>query len=72
MITFNDGSKIAGFLGPNSFVSSFPNDEDIYIEEVWTLDDQGKIKEIVKETKGVLIRHENIKIIEFFEYKEYD
>ena len=31
LITLNDGTKIGGFWGPNSFVSSFPSPEDIYI-----------------------------------------
>ncbi len=34
------GQKIAGYFGMESFASSFPHPEQVYIEAVWILDDR--------------------------------
>jgi hypothetical protein len=37
------GSMIGGHYGIGSHASSFPNEADVYVSEVWKLDDQGGI-----------------------------
>ncbi|MBU1262924.1 hypothetical protein KJ640_08275 [bacterium] len=69
LITLNDGVKIGGFWGPDSFVSSFPSPEDIYLEILVKVDENGNFGEVEKDTRGALIERERIKIIEFFKYR---
>ena len=68
LITLNDGIKIGGFWGPDSFASSFPSSEDIYLEALGEIDENGNFK-VIKNTAGALIEREKIKFIEFFEFQ---
>ncbi len=70
LITLKDGKKIGGFLGTHSFASSFPAEEDLYIEELWVIDEEGKFKERIENSGGCLIRRNDINFIEFFKLSE--
>jgi hypothetical protein len=66
--TFKDGDKIGGYFGPNSFASSFPHDEDLYIERVCKVDPEtGQFIRFVPKSDGVLIHRSDCKMIEFLE-----
>ncbi len=41
IITLNDDRRIAGVFKPPAFASSFPADEQIYLAEVWVVDEAG-------------------------------
>lgn len=60
-----NGSAIGGFYGNGSYASAFPRDQDIYISEVWKLDNY-VFKERVTQTAGMLIRRSDCEWIEFF------
>lgn len=66
LITLTDGTKIGGFFGKHSFASSFPAEEDLYIEELWVIDDKGGFEKRIESSGGCLIRSNDIKFIEFF------
>lgn len=52
-----------------SAASSYPEPEDLYLEEVWNIDDEGKFIERVEDTMGLLVNSETIDYIELFKYK---
>lgn len=54
------------FSGSKSFASSYPEKEDLYLEELWKIDESGIFLEKVEGTNGLLISFEEIKYIEFF------
>jgi hypothetical protein len=62
-----NGKVVAGLCGNKSFASSFPADEDLYLEKVCTLSADGKMDGIVPNSMGAIIRMENVALIEFFE-----
>ncbi len=64
------GSMIGGHYGLGSHTSSFPNEADIYVSEVWRLDEQGQFKGRVDGTMGMLIRRDDCELIEFIEEAE--
>lgn len=66
VVTLKNGSKVHGFLGEASFVSSDPEDRDIYISHTLTLNENNQL-EFVKDTKGVYIRGEEISVINFIQ-----
>ena len=68
LVTFTDGSQVAGHLGSESFLSSDPSERDIYIQRVFKVDSQTKNW---KETgaKGILIAPGQVKTIEFWPYE---
>jgi hypothetical protein len=68
IIYLKNGTKIGGVYSTNSFASSYPAKEQIYLEEVWELDEEGKrFIEPIKRSKGIIMLGEDISMIEFFE-----
>lgn len=63
-VTLQDGQKIAGMYGPNSFASSAPAEEQIYLEEYWLLNDDGGFDRPVDQTAGILILSSEIISVE--------
>jgi len=67
LVTLQDDTKIGGLWHDNSFASSFPAEEDIYLEAQYKINDDGKFLDEIPDTKGCLVRAGTIKFIEFFE-----
>ena len=66
MATLTTGQSVAGFFGANSFASSDGDERDIYIEEEYSVDDEGKW--VPRPAKiGILIPMKEIRNIEFWE-----
>ena len=66
VVTLKSGKKVAGMYGPNSFASSAPADEQIYLEEEWLLNDEDGFERKVEQTSGVIILSSEILMVEFF------
>lgn len=64
------GMKLGGFYAGASFASSFPQAQDVYVEEVWRVDDAGRFVERVDRTAGALIKGEDCNLIELFTAEE--
>ncbi|EHQ4639005.1 hypothetical protein U9F30_002746 [Salmonella enterica] len=69
MVTLKDGKKIAGKYGANSFASSAPEPEQIYLEEHWVLNDDGGLERPRVSTLGILILSKDIEHLEFFRFE---
>lgn len=65
IVTLKDGRKIGGIFSDKSYASSFPLPEQIYLEEIWKLDNKGRFVEPIKGSKGVIILND-ISTLEFF------
>lgn len=68
IVTLKDDKIISGFMGSDSCASSNENNRDLYINEVYLINN-GKWEK-VKNTDGILIKQEEIKYIEFFNDKK--
>jgi hypothetical protein len=66
IVTLKNGKRIGGKYGLNSYSSTYPNPEGIYLEEVWKLNDEYGFDEIVDQTEGILITENEISTIEFY------
>lgn len=55
IVTLKNGDKIAGMYGLNSFASSAPTEEQIYLEEHWLLNVDGGFDRPVNQTSGIII-----------------
>ncbi len=64
------GAKLGGLYGENSFASSFPNEQEVYIQEIWRVDEQGRFVEKVQGTAGTVIKREECTLIELFAREE--
>lgn len=68
IIHLKDGRRIGGKFGEESFASSYSAEEQIYLEELWRLDENGKFTEKVERSKGAIVSARDIDVIEFFEF----
>jgi hypothetical protein len=65
IIELKDGKRVGGVYNTDSFASSFPHAEQIYLEECWEVSDRAFLKPIDR-SKGIIISNENIRSIEFY------
>ncbi|WP_277623049.1 DUF6338 family protein [Burkholderia seminalis] len=65
IITLTSGKRVGGAYGGDSFASSYPYDEQIYVEEVWDLDEEQGFSQRHVRSRGMLISANNIESIEF-------
>jgi Family of unknown function (DUF6338) len=64
IVTLEDGAQVAGWFGDQSLAASDLTQRDIYIEEVYDLDDQGNWHRRER-PQGILITGKFVKHIEF-------
>jgi hypothetical protein len=70
LIHLKNGELIGGLYHTASLASSYPEKEDIYLQEIWELDDTGKFKKPIDNTLGLLINYESGDYIELFKFTE--
>lgn len=68
-VTLKNGDVIGGLFHTNSFASSAPAEEQIYIEETWILNDEGGFERMKNDSAGVIILSSEISHIEFRNYQ---
>jgi hypothetical protein len=66
IVHLKDGRRIGGKYDTNSFSSSYPSEEQIYLEEVWKLDEKNKFIEPIDRSKGIIVLSKEIIAVEFF------
>lgn len=67
IVHLKDGRRIGGKYDKGSFSSSFPAEEQIYLEEVWRLDKNGVFIKRIERSRGIIILGSEISSVEFFE-----
>jgi hypothetical protein len=72
LVTLKDGKRIGGKYCRNSFSSSSPAPEQIYLEETWVINDEGGFERKRMDSAGILILSVEIVTIEFFFITEGD
>lgn len=66
IVTFKDGSQVVGWYGSDSYVSSDPDERDLFISSVVNTSEEGEM-EFVPNSRGIYIRAEEIKTVEFID-----
>ncbi len=66
IVHLRNGVKIGGKYNSKSFSSSYPAEEQIYLEEVWRLDENGAFIEPIDRSAGILILGKDISSLELF------
>lgn len=69
IVHLHDGRKIGGIWDKKSYASSFPVKEQVYLEKVWKLNEQGGFESPIEGSKGIILLGQDISSIEFFENK---
>jgi hypothetical protein len=70
IVHLRDLRRIGGRFAGKSFASSNPAETQIYLEEVWTVDEKGHLSQPVERSRGIIILGKDILAIELFCYYE--
>ncbi len=67
LIHLNNGHLLAGYWGPGSYASGYPEQGDLYLSAVYSVDTKGQIGKPIPSTQGLLITKDQYTYIELFE-----
>lgn len=67
LVHLKNGGVVGGRFDSNSYASSYPAKEQIYLEELWQLDASKNFVKRIDRTKGSIILGDDILAVEFFE-----
>lgn len=70
MFHLKNGRRIGGYFGRDSFASSHPLEPDIYVENVWHVDEEGRFTERIEGNAGLIIRFADCHLMEFYRAEE--
>jgi hypothetical protein len=70
IITLRSGRVIGGLYGRKSFASSYPNEENLYLERLCNMGADGTITGLSELSVGGIIRMQDVELLELFEYEE--
>jgi len=68
IVTLKNGDQVAGKFAGNSFSSSHPANEQLFLEETWVMNDDGGFERPRTNTAGILILSGEILTVELFKY----
>jgi hypothetical protein len=68
----SDGRWIAGYFGPASYATSYPEDRQVYVEALYDVDPDGKILQPIPSSGGAIIRCEDVPMVEFLKVSDRD
>lgn len=66
IIHLKDGRKVGGKYSTKSRTSAYPNQRQIYLEELWQLNKNGGFDKPTARSGGAIFFEDDILIIEFF------
>jgi hypothetical protein len=66
LIHLKDDSMVGGHYGLNSYASTSPDEQSIYLEKVYKINPDGTFGEQIQDSFGLVISKDNYKYIEFF------
>lgn len=66
LIHLKNGQVIGGLYAYESAASSYPEKEDLYLQEIWALNDEGKFTNPIDDTMGLLVNYNTVDYIELF------
>ncbi len=67
-ITLIDGKIVGGKYSEESFTSSSPSNEQIFLQESWVMNKNGGFERAKNNTNGIIIMENQISYIEFSQY----
>ena len=70
LVHLNNGKKFGGFYGKDSYATTYPTEESLYLEEVWRVDGNGRFKKRIERTSGMWVKGSECRIVEFFKTEE--
>jgi len=70
LVHLKNGQLLGGRYTGDSFASSYPERQELYLSKVWRVDGRGRFQSKVDATRGVLVNQEMIAYLEFYDEGE--
>ena len=72
IVELTDGRKIGGVFSTGSYASSYPSEQQIYLEKTWAIDENDHFLPDgeINRSKGIIISGKQIFLLKFFSNKE--
>ena len=70
MFHLKNGRMVGGYYGAKSYATAYPQAQEVYVEEVYRVDENGKFVEAVSGTMGMVIRQSECERLEFLVVEE--
>jgi hypothetical protein len=70
IVHLKDQRRIGWLFDSDSFASSYPAEPQLYLQEVWKLDADGRFFQRVERSEGMIVLKEEIIAVELFKYSE--
>ena len=67
LVHLKDGNLIGGLYAGDAFASSYPEVQEIYLSEVWRIDEKGRFQKKIEATRGVLLNRDVIEYLELYD-----
>lgn len=64
-VQLEGGRWLGGYFGGRSYASSFPNPQEIFVEEGWVINDDGTFTDLVHAPGGMIIKCDNAVSVDF-------
>ena len=65
-----DGKLVAGLFSTNSFASSYPDEQDLYLEKLCALSSDGRMTGIIEQSEGAIIHMDQVRLLEFYSLED--
>lgn len=72
VVHLRDGRRVAGLYGTESFAGLHPHSGHLYLEQLWSIDDQGRIGGPIPGSKGVIVRPDDYIVVEIIAPEKTD
>jgi hypothetical protein len=69
LLHLKNGQILGGLYTDKSFASAYPEKEDLYLSELWRLDEKGEFQERIENSGGLLVNFEEVSFIEIYKLK---
>ena len=63
-LEFRNGERVGGVFAAGSFASAYPGPQDLFLEAVWLLDEEGTFVEPIPGSRGLVIARSELRAIE--------
>lgn len=65
-----NGMSVGGYFGLDSHASSFPVEPEVYVQDVWRMDERGRFAENIAGNAGMVVRYADCSLMEFYRTEE--
>ena len=72
LVRLKSGPLLGGVMSSESFASSYPSDEDLYLEQVWRITQSGEFMNPLPDSRGALVSRSECEYIQFINFARED